>query len=941
MCLDQLEGRLLLTSTTLAVAAASGTYGGTTNLLAHLTSGANNVSGEIIDFQLGGHELGTATTDSNGLAFINNVSLTGATSFNVGTFTNAVTAEFTGDSGAGFTGSSGASNLTVTTAPLTITANNQSKLYGAALPTLTASYTGFVNGDTSASLSTQPTITTTATAASHVASSPYAITASGAVDTNYSISYVAGSMAVTTAPLTITANNQSKVYGAALPTLTASYTGFVNGDTSSNLTTLPTITTTATAASHVAGSPYAINLSGAVDTNYTISYVAGNLAVTTAPLTITANDQSKVYGQLNPTFTVSYTGFVNGDTSSSLTTAPSVGAFAGQYATVETYPIEAIGAVDTDYSFTYVNGTLTVTPAPLAILIDNASKVYGQANPTFTGTITGILSTDQVGATYTSPATQYSDVQQGGYPITFVTLTGPQAVDYSTTIQGASVTNGVLTVTPAPLTVLVANHTKTYGQPNPIATGVFTGALNGDQITLTYTNSATQYSDVINGAYAIIPTAINGFKAGDYSYTVEGSSVTQGFLTVTPAPIAVVVSNQTKVYGQANPTLTGTVAGVLNNDDVSVNYSTAATAFSDVQPGGYPIYATSLSGTKAVDYSFGQIIPGSLSITPAPLVVSGNIQAKTYGQPNPNFTVSYGGFVLGQDPSALSGSLQFSTTATTASHAGAYFVTPSGLSSNDYAISYVNGGLAVNKAKLAIVAPSPTMVYGQAVPTLTPWYYGFVNGDTPASLASRATATTTASQASHVGSYPTVASGAASADYTFSYSPGSLGVTPATLTVTPNGVFKPYGAPLPGLTAAYSGFVNGDTPASLTSPVTLTTTANALSTPGFYPIIAHGGTSADYNVIDGYNFVDVLALNAGQVAFVKSLYSDILGRAPEATGIYGWITALNQGATRASVTAAIYNSNEAVTYRAHHRGHTVSQAVALSNAQKAQAQAGN
>ena len=81
---------------------------------------------------------------------------------------------------------------TVTPAPLTITADNQTKVYGAALPTLTASYTGFVNGDTSASLTTQPTLSTTATVSSHVAGSPYAITATGAVDTNYTISYVAG-----------------------------------------------------------------------------------------------------------------------------------------------------------------------------------------------------------------------------------------------------------------------------------------------------------------------------------------------------------------------------------------------------------------------------------------------------------------------------------------------------------------------------------------------------------------------------------------------------------------------------------------------------------------------------------------------------------------------------------------------------------------------------
>ena len=161
-----------------------------------------------------------------------------------------------------------AGSLTVTAAGLTITANNQTKVYGAALPTLSASYSGFVNGDTSASLTTEPTLTTTATTSSHVSGSPYTITASGAVDADYSFTYVAGSLTVTAVPLSITANNQTKVYGAALPTLTASYSGFVNGDTPASLTTQPTLTTTATTSSHVAGSPYTITASGAVDTDY-------------------------------------------------------------------------------------------------------------------------------------------------------------------------------------------------------------------------------------------------------------------------------------------------------------------------------------------------------------------------------------------------------------------------------------------------------------------------------------------------------------------------------------------------------------------------------------------------------------------------------------------------------------------------------------------------
>ena len=67
--------------------------------------------------------------------------------------------------------------------------------------------------------------------------------------------------------LTITAHDLVMLYGTAVPGLTASYEGFVNGDTAASLTTLRTLSTTATASSHVAGSPYAITASSAVDTD--------------------------------------------------------------------------------------------------------------------------------------------------------------------------------------------------------------------------------------------------------------------------------------------------------------------------------------------------------------------------------------------------------------------------------------------------------------------------------------------------------------------------------------------------------------------------------------------------------------------------------------------------------------------------------------------------
>jgi subtilisin-like proprotein convertase family protein len=277
--------------------------------------------------------------------------------------------------------------INVTPAPLTITANNAGKVYGAALPSFTASYSGFVNGDTAASLTTPVTLGTTAAASSAVGA--YTITASGAVDANYNITEVNGTLSVTAAPLTVTANDASKVYGAALPSFTASYSGFVNGDSAASLTTPVTLSTTATTSSSVGA--YTIKASGAVDANYNITEVNGSLSVTAAPLTITANNASKVYGAALPTFTASYSGFVNGDTAASLSTPVTLGTTATASSTVGAYTITASGAVDVNYSIGYVAGTLTISQsATTGLVASSANPSLPGTNVTFTMTVSPV-----------------------------------------------------------------------------------------------------------------------------------------------------------------------------------------------------------------------------------------------------------------------------------------------------------------------------------------------------------------------------------------------------------------------------------------------------------------------------------------------------------------------------------------------------------------------
>ena len=196
----------------------------------------------------------------------------------------------------------------------------------------------------------------------------YAITVSGASDPDYTFSYQPGTLIVTPAPLIITANNANKMYGAPLPALSASYIGLLNGDGPSNLASRPSMTTTATPDSPVLSGGYAIMGSGASDPDYAISYRPGALLITPAPLTITANSTTMFQGVAIPPLSVSYTGFMNGDSPASLSRQPTVTTAATSLSPAGAYPIVAGGASSSNYSISYANGVLVLSPAPVEVL---------------------------------------------------------------------------------------------------------------------------------------------------------------------------------------------------------------------------------------------------------------------------------------------------------------------------------------------------------------------------------------------------------------------------------------------------------------------------------------------------------------------------------------------------------------------------------------------
>jgi YD repeat-containing protein len=315
------------------------------------------------------------------------------------------------------------------------------------------------------------------------------------------------------APLTIKAKDTTKTYGKT-NSLKVSYTGFVNGDDSTKLTTKPVVVSIATISSAVG--TYPITASGAASANYTFTYSPGTLTVTPAPLTITADSKSKKYSDANPSLTVSYTGFVNGDDTTKLTNKPNISTTAVTNSVAGSYPITVSSATAANYTINFVAGTLTVIPAPVPT-ITAISPNTGIAGTTIT--ITG---------TYFLGVTA---VSFGGTPASSFTVNSPTSI---TAIVGTGASGNVTVTTPTG-TGTIAGFAYIFNLPPAnfkltITSVTCKGSNNGSvNITaaqaLSYT--ATITGNGLNAPYPFTTTQdINNLAAGTYSVciTVAGQS---------------------------------------------------------------------------------------------------------------------------------------------------------------------------------------------------------------------------------------------------------------------------------------------------------------------------------------------------------------------------------------------------------------------------------
>lgn len=313
--------------------------------------------------------------------------------------------------------------LTITKAPLIVKINDATREYGSENPSWEYRYDGLKNNETTLNTTENFIVQTEARINSPVGD--YPITISGGKAQNYDITkYINGTLHISKASLTVTPNNTSRKYGEENPIFDCRITGYKAGDTyETAFNTTPTVSTPATKYSNVGS--YTLTATSGDCNNYNISYQTGYLTIEKATLFVKPDNTSREYGEANPAFTYTCTGFANEENEDIIIVKPAFTTNALQTSNVGTYNIQVQGADAVNYTFEYQNGTLEITKAPLSVKVNDATRIYGEENPGFSMEYTGFKNSDtsddlnsiptiMTSATKTSDVGTYDIIASGG-----------------------------------------------------------------------------------------------------------------------------------------------------------------------------------------------------------------------------------------------------------------------------------------------------------------------------------------------------------------------------------------------------------------------------------------------------------------------------------------------------------------------------------------------
>ena len=696
---------------------------------------------------------------------------------------------------------SGTGTLTVNKVALTIKADNKSVTYGGAAPSYTTTVTGFKYSETTSVLSGSSSATCSYAAGNAVGSQTITASNTYATHTNYTFTNSNGTLTIGKKSVTITPSHAAITYGAATPaqntysnnwtsvrygsdtlTGTASYTCAYNG--------------TAGNANRVVKS-YDITMSGVSNDNYTISFGTGSLTVNKKAVTVTAANKSTTYGSAAPAFTVGYSGWEYSETTSVLTNSTvtyscSYTATAGNAnRVVKTYtitPVTTSLAAD-NYSFTPANGTLTVNKLEVTVTAANKSVTYGDAAPTYAFSYGSFVYSET--SSVVSGSVTYSCTYGAGSAATNYTITpvvsGLSADNYSFKAVGGTLTVGKRSITCTP-----DNQTITYGDAAPTYTYSITSGEKYGTDSLGTASYTCSYDTSAAGTRTATTYTISMSGLSNSNYTITQSGT--GTLTVNKFALTVKADNKSITYGAAAPGYTVTVSGYKFSETSSVLSGSGSASCTYAQGNAATTYTiTASAGTlSATNYSF-TTSDGTLTVNKKAVTITPSHAAITYGAATPaqsSYTNNWTSVRYGSD--TLTGTATYTcayngTAGSDKRVVKSYDITMNGVSNDNYTITFGTGSLTVNKKSVTVTAVDKNATYGDAAPSYTVSYSGWVYSE-DASVLTNSTVTYTCSygQGNNATTYTItpVTTSLAAANYSFTPANGTLTVAKRTATLS-------------------------------------------------------------------------------------------------------------------------------------------------------------
>ena len=590
------------------------------------------------------------------------------------------------------------------------------------------------------------------------------------VTAQFTVTTKDGTLTINKRAVTLISETDSKEYdGTPLtrPNVTVTGEGFVNGEvTNIRATGSATYVSDGEVTNTIAYDPTATFKAD----NYTITKNEGKLSITkkTEAIVITTPTNSKVYdGNYLTDDNHTYSGkLAEGDTLivtySSDAKQKDVGSTPNAYVSVKIErDVDGVKKdVTTSYTIGEPNiGTLTVMPRAIELTAGSANKAYDGTPLTKDG--------------YTISNGSFVD----GEGLASVTVEGSQTVVGSSenVIKGHTLADGTLaknydiTYVKGTLTVTASGKLTVAGNT---ATFVYDGKSHGEAAVANITDGTTIFYSTDGGESwtTDFPTIKDvGSKTVKVRATNPNYKTAEDIynLTVNPAEVTVTADNKTKVYGDPDPALTATVAGLV--DDAEIHYDLHRVPGVDV--GSYPI---TLIGAENQGNYHVTFVPGTLTIKKnGGLTVSGTGYTGTYDA-NTHGTAATASVKEGTTVSySTDGGKTWTDTYPTITNVGTVTVMVKAENDN-YETATASYTLTVNPAEVTVTADNKTKVYGETDPALTAKVAGVVDGTEIHYDLSR-------ESGENVGSYPIIPTGEkVQGNYEVTYKTGTLTITPIT-----------------------------------------------------------------------------------------------------------------------------------------------------------------